>query len=138
MQRPYPQGPGQALIYGSLETERAAIQQIADNLRAARQQWGASEHIFEAGIDNRARLRRFDLALAGVPQRDLQMVRCEAVALPAAPRYELFARDDVLSEEAPVYALEDLAPVFDLSHTFTRSDYPTVFAFFLAERFSPR
>ena len=132
LQRPYPQGPGQALIYGSLETERAAIQQVADNLRAARQQWGASEHIFEAGIGNRERLRRFDLALASVPQRDLQMVRCEAVALPAAPRYELFARDDVLSEEAPVYALEDLAPVFDPSHTFTRSDYPTVFALFLA------
>ena len=31
-----------------------------------------------------------------------------------------------------MYALEDLAPVFDLSHAFTLSDYPTVFALFLA------
>ena len=131
-QRPYRQGPGQALIYGSLETERSAVQQIADNLRAARQEWGASEQIFEAGIDNRARLRRFDLALAKVPQRDLQAVRCEAVVLPPAPPYELFARDDALSEETPIYAFEDLARIVDLSHTFTRSDYPTVFALCLA------
>ena len=130
--RPYAQGPGQALIYGSLETERAAVQQIADNLRTAREEWGASEQIFEAGIDNRARLRRFDLALAKVPQRDVEAVRCEAVALPVAPPYELFARDDALSEEKPIYAFEDLAAIFDLSHTFTRSDYPTLFALFLA------
>jgi len=132
MHRPYPQGPGQALIYGSLETERAAVQQIADTLRAARQEWSTSEQIFEAHIDNRERLRRFDLALAKVPRRDLQAVRCDAVALPVAPPYELFARDDALSEETPIYAIEDLARIFDRSHTFTRSDYPTVFALLLA------
>jgi hypothetical protein len=132
VQRSYPQGPGQALIYGSLETERSAVQQISDNLRAARQEWGASEQIFEANIDNRERLRRFDLALTKVPQRDLQAVRCDAVALPPAPAYALFARDDALSAETPIYAFEDLARIFDLSHTFTRSDYPTVFALFLA------
>jgi len=70
--------------------------------------------------------------LAKVPQRDLQAVRCEAVALPVAPPYELFARDDALSEEKPIYAFEDLVRIFDLSCTFTRSDYPTVFALFLA------
>jgi len=69
--RPYPQGPGQALIYGSLETEQAAVQQIADTLRGAREEWGASEQIFEAGLDNRTRLRRFDVARARVPERDL-------------------------------------------------------------------
>ena len=130
--RSYPQGPGQALIYGSLETEQSAVQRIAENLSTARQEWGASEQIFEASLDNRERLRRFDLALARVPQRDLQAVRCDAVALPPAPPYERFARDDALSAETPVYAFEDLARIFDLSHTFTRSDYPTVFAFFLA------
>ncbi len=88
--------------------------------------------IYGACIDNRTRLRRFDLALAKVPQRDLQAVRCEAVILPPSPPYELFARDDALSEEQPIYAFEDLVPLFDLSHTFTRSDYPTVFALFLA------
>jgi hypothetical protein len=132
VQRPYPQGPGQALIYGSLETERSAVQQIGDTLRAARQEWGASEQIFEANLDNRERLRRFDVALADVPQRDLQAVRCDAVALPLAPPYELFARDDALSAETPMYAFEDLARIFDLSHTFSRSDYPTMFALFLA------
>ena len=131
-QRTYRQGPGQALIHGALETERSAVEQIADKLRGARQEWSASEQIFEANIDNRERLRRFDLALAKVPQRDLQAVRCEAVTLPLAPPYELFARDDALSEEQPIYAFEDLAPLFDLSHTFTRRDYPTVFALFLA------
>ena len=130
--RPYPQGPGQALIYGSLETEQAAVQQIADTLRGAREEWGASEQIFEAGLDNRTRLRRFDVARARVPERDLQAVRCEAVALPQAPPYDLFARDDALSEETPVYAFEDLALIFSPAHTFTRGDYPTVFAFFLA------
>ena len=130
--RPYQQGPGKALIYGSLETEHAALQQIGENLRSARQQWIASEQVFEANIDNRERLRRFDLALAEVPQRDLQATRCEAVALPPAPPYELFARADALSEETPIYAFEDLAGVFALSHTFTRSDYPTLFALFLA------
>ncbi len=131
-QRRYPQGPGQALIYGSLETEQAAVRQIGENLRTARQQWGASEAVFAADIDNRERLRRFDLALAEVPRRDMQAVRCDAVALPASPPYELFARDDALSEEKPVYAFEDLASIFSLSHTFARSDYPTVFALFLA------
>ena len=130
--RPYRQGPGQALIYGALETEHAAVQQIADNLLGAQQQWTADELVFEPDIGNRERLRRFDLALAAVPQRDLQAVRCEAVTLPPAPPYEHFARDDSLSEERPIYAFEDLALIFDFSHTFTRSDYPTVFAFFLA------
>ena len=130
--RPYPQGPGQALTYGSLETERAAVQQIADTLRSARAKWGASEQIFEADLDNRTRLRRFDVARARVPERELQAVRCEAVALPQAPPDDLFGRDDALSEETPVYAFEDLALIFSPAHTFTRGDYPTVFAFFLA------
>ena len=39
----YPQGPGEALIYGSLETEQSALRQIGDSLRSARQRWGSSE-----------------------------------------------------------------------------------------------
>ncbi len=129
----YRQGPGEALIYGALATEGQAIEQVATNLRDARESWLAKgEDLFEAGLDNRERLRRFDLALAGLPSHDLEAVRCEALALPTSPPYERFARDDALSEERPVYAFEDLVRIFDLSYSFTRSDYPTVFAFFLA------
>ena len=124
--------PGQALVYGALETEQSAMRQIGDTLRTARQKWSASEPVFAAGIDNRERLRRFDVALAALPRRDLQAVRCDAVTLPTAPAYDQFSRDDALAEEAPVYAFADLADVFSPSHTFTRSDYPTLFALFLA------
>ena len=127
----YPQGPGEALIYGSLETEQSALRRIGDSLRSARQRWGSSEQVFAADLNNRERLRQFDLALADVPQRDLQAVRCEAVVLPTAPPYDQFARDDALLAEQPVYAFEDLAVVFR-SGPFSRSDYPTVFALFLA------
>ena len=127
----YPQGPGEPLIYGSLETEQSALRRIGDSLRSARQRWGSSEQVFAADLNNRERLRQFDLALADVPQRDLQAVRCEAVVLPTAPPYDQFARDDALLEEKPVYAFEDLAAVFR-SGPFSRSDYPTVFALFLA------
>ena len=132
MRRSYPQGPGQALVYGALETEQSAMRQFGDTLRTPRQNWSASEPIFAAGIDNRERLRRFDVALAALPRRDLQAVRCDAVTLPTAPDYDQFSRDDALSEETPVYAFADLAGVFSPSHTFTRSDYPTLFALFLA------
>lgn len=132
MGRSYPQGPGQALIFGALETEQSAARQIGDTLRAAQARWRTDESVFAPDLDNRERLRRFDLALAEVPRRDLEAVRCDAVSLPAAPAYEQFARDDSLSEETPVYAFADLAGIFSLSHTFTRGDYPTVFALFLA------
>ncbi len=132
MGQAYPQGPGQALIFGALETEQAAITQIGQTLSTAQAQWRTNEAVFATNLDNRERLRRFDLALAELPRRDLEAVRCDAVTLPAAPAYEQFARDDALSEETPVYAFADLAGVFSLSHTFTRGDYPTLFALFLA------
>ena len=75
-----------------------------------------NESLFEAGLDNRERLRRYDLALANLPQRDMQEVRCEALALPPSPPYESFAQDNALSEEKPIYAFEDLAAIFSLSH----------------------
>ena len=46
--------------------------------------------------------------------------------------YASFARDNALAQETPVYAFEDLARMFSSSHEFTRADYPTVFALFLA------
>ena len=127
--RPYPQGPGQAMVYGALETEQSAIAQVTESLRAARSQWRGDETVFEAGLDNRERLRRFDQALVDLPRRDLQAVRCDAVALPEAPPYEQFARE---AAETPVYAFADLAAVFSRGYEFSRSDYPTVFALFLA------
>ena len=128
----YRQGPGEALIFGSLETETKTVNQIAESLRIGRQEWVSNESLFEAGLDNRERLRRYDLALANLPQRDMQEVRCEALALPPSPPYESFARDNALSQEKPIYAFEDLAAIFSLSHQSDRSDYPTLFAFFLA------
>ena len=130
--RSYRQGPGEALIYGSLETETKALQQINASLRRARDEWRSNESIFAAGIDNRERLRRYDVALANVPQRDLEAVSCEAAVLPPAPPYASFARDGALAEEKPIYAFEDLTLIFERSHTVSRSDYPTLFAFFLA------
>ena len=127
----YPQGPGEALIYRSLVTEQAALRQIGESLRVAKQGWGRTE-VFAPDLDNRERLRQFDLALADVPARDPQAVRCEAVILPTAPPYDRFARDVALLEEKPVYAFEDLAAVFSQSTPLSRRDYPTVFALFLA------
>lgn len=132
MQRAYPQGPGQALVYGTLQTEHDAARQLGDTLRSARQRWDASEPMFDAGLDNRERLRRFDVAMAELPRRDLQAVRCDAVTLPVAPSYEQFARDDAVSQEAPIYAFADLADIFTPAHAFTRGDYPTLFALGLA------
>jgi hypothetical protein len=91
-----------------------------------------NESLFEAGLDNRERLRCYDLALANLPQGDMQEVRCETLALPPSPPYESFAQDNALSEKKPNYAFEDLAAIFSLSHESDRSDYPTIFAFFLA------
>ena len=128
----YPQGPGEALIYRSLATEQAALRQIGESLRVAKQGWARTAQVFAPDLDNRERLRQFDLALADVPERDLQAVRCEAVILPTAPPYDRFARDVALLEEKPVYAFEDLAAVFSQSSPLSRRDYPTVFALFLA------
>ena len=128
----YPQGPGEALSYRSLATEQAALRQIGESLRVAKQGWGRTAQVFAPDLDNRERLRQFDLALADVPERDLQAVRCEAVILPTAPPYDRFARDVALLEEKPVYAFEDLAAVFSQSTPLSRRDYPTVFALFLA------
>lgn len=90
----YRQGPGEALIFGSLETEVAAVGQITESLRDAREKWVSNEAIFEPALDNRERLRRYDLALANLPRHDLQAPRCEAVVLPPSPPYDSFARDN--------------------------------------------
>ena len=70
----YRQGPGEALIYGLLETEIGAITRISDSLADFRDGWTANEELFADGLDNRERLRRYDAALAGFPREDLEAV----------------------------------------------------------------
>ena len=41
----YPQGPGEALIYRSLATEQAALRQIGESLRVAKQGWGRTAQV---------------------------------------------------------------------------------------------
>ena len=78
----YRQGPGEALIYGLLETEIAAVSRIGSTLTDFRQGWIANEALFAGGLDNRERLRRYDAALSGFPQQDLEAVLCRAAAPP--------------------------------------------------------
>ncbi|MFQ5349715.1 MAG: hypothetical protein ACE5EG_04640 [Thermoanaerobaculia bacterium] len=128
----YKQGPGEALIYGLLETEIGAIARINSTLTDFRDGWTANEELFAGGLDNRERLRRYDAALAGFPQDDLEAVLCRAAALPPPPAYGSFARDSADGDETPVYAFQDLTAIFAPEHDFGRGDYPTVFAFGLA------
>jgi hypothetical protein len=128
----YRQGPGQALIYGLLETELGEISRIHDTLTEFRDGWTANEELFAGGLDNRERLRRYDASLAGFPQEDLEAVLCRAAAPPPPPAYGTFARDAADGDETPVYAFQDLMAIFEPEHDFGRSDYPTIFAFSLA------
>jgi hypothetical protein len=128
----YRQGPGEALIYGLLETEIGAIGRINSTLSEFREGWTANEELFAGGLDNRERLRRYDASLAGFPQDDLEAVLCRAAALPPPPAYGSFARDAADGDETPVYAFQDLTLIFEPEHDFGRGDYPTVFAFGLA------
>ncbi len=128
----YRQGPGEALIYGLLETEIGAVGRINSTLAGFRDGWTANEELFAGGLDNRERLRRYDASLAGYPQEDLEAVLCRAAAPPPPPAYGSFARDAAEGAETPVYAFQDLTAIFEPDHDFGRGDYPTVFAFFLA------
>lgn len=128
----YRQGPGEALIYGLLETEIAAVGRISSTLTDFRDAWTTNEALFEAGLENRERLRRYDAALAGFPREDLEAVLCAAAAPPPPPAYGSFARDAADGDETPVYAFSDLTAIFEPGREIGRGDYPTVFAFFLA------
>jgi hypothetical protein len=128
----YQQGPGEALIYGLLETEIGAVSRINGTLSGFREEWTANEAVFADGLDNRERLRRYDGSLAGFPKEDLEAVLCRAAAPPPPPAYGSFARDAAGGDETPVYAFQDLTAIFEPDHEFGRGDYPTVFAFFLA------
>ncbi len=130
--RSYRQGPGQRLIYGLLEAERDTILRAETVLDGLGESWLDREAVLGPGLDNQERLRRFDAALAGLPRRELEMVRPESLELPAAPAYETYARDAAASGERPVYAFQDLAILFDADRDLRRSDYPTIFAFALA------
>jgi hypothetical protein len=128
----YRQGPGEALIYGLLETEIGAVERIQGTLVDYRDEWTANEELFASGLDNRERLRRWDAGLGGFPQDDLEAILCRAAAPPPPPAYGSFARDAADGDETPVYAFQDLTAIFEPDHDLGRSDYPTVFAFGLA------
>jgi hypothetical protein len=128
----YRQGPGEALIYGLLETEIGAIERINAILTEFRDGWTANAEIFADGLDNRERLRRYDAALAGFPQSDLEAVLCQATVPPPPPEYGSFARDEADREETPVYAFQDLTAIFEPGRELGRGDYPTLFALGLA------
>lgn len=128
----YRQGPGQALIFGLLEAEIAEIGRTRGVLSGFRDGWTANDELFTDGLDNRERLRRYDTALAGYPQGDLEAVLCRAAAAPPPPAYASFARDAADGDETPVYAFQDLSTILEPEHHFGRGDYPTVFAFGLA------
>lgn len=128
----YRQGPGEALIYGLLETEIDAVERIRGSLTEFRERWTADEELFAGGLDNRERLRRYDAALAGFPREDLEAVLCRAAAAPPPPAYGAFARDAAGGDETPVYAFQDLTALLEPEHDIGRGDYPTLFALFLA------
>lgn len=129
--RAYVQGPGEQLIFSLLNTEIKAAKGIADRLKASIRPW-STQDVWKASIDNRERLARYDRARADIPVAALESALCGTVALPPAPEFEKFARDDALLEEQPVYAFDDLMVMLDSEHKLGRADYPTVFALLLA------
>lgn len=129
--RAYTQGPGKQLIYGLLRTEVNAAKRLSQRIESFKSQL-ADGKIFEADIDNRERLTRYDAAISQIPRADVESVLCRELQIPNAPEYEDYARDDALSEEQPVFAFDDLLVLLDPSHRMSRADYPTVFALLLA------
>lgn len=127
----YREGPGEELIYGLLNTEVKAATRLKGRLESFRKHWDESG-ILDPRIDNRERLTRYDTALAIAPSDDIVAVLCTAFEPPQAPSYEDYSRDDIVSEEQPVYAFEDFLDLFSREYRMTPGDYPTVFAFLLA------
>ncbi|MCP3964302.1 MAG: hypothetical protein GY719_41270 [bacterium] len=130
--QPYRQGPGEQLIFGTLQTELRTAEQLGDRLTAYRDVLTNGNGVLDDGLDNRERLRRLDGVLNQVPQGDLEAVTCSAATLPAALAYGDHARDGAMDGEEPVYAFQDLMTIFESERELAREDYPTVFALALA------
>ncbi len=130
--RAYREGPGEQLIYGTLDTELGALRELGRRLGTYRDHLTNSNGVLASEIDNQERLRRLDGIRNQAPVADLAAVSCREVSLPEPPAYGDHARDQTASQEAPVYAFSDLVAILSAEHQLTREDYPTVFAFGLA------
>ena len=128
----YREGPGEKLIFGTLQTELATLEQLGRRIADARRQLDGGHGVLDDGIDNQERLRRLDTVMGGVPVNDLEAMTCQTVVPPTPPAYGDHARDRAAGEERPVYAFQDLAEILTAGHTLGREDYPTLFAFALA------
>ena len=130
--RQYREGPGEKMIYGTLETELRSLEQVEASLRAYQKDLTENPAVLEDGLDNRERLRRLDELANRAPVGELESVICEAAALPALPSYLDHARDRASGEEQPTYAFQDLMTILDSEEPLRREDYPTLFALALA------
>ncbi|MEO1086891.1 MAG: hypothetical protein AAFY88_21870 [Acidobacteriota bacterium] len=129
--RSYRQGPGQALVYGLIETEHTAVQELERTITDTIDGWRRAPSL-APGLSNLDRLQRFDTALAALPRAELESLHCGAVELPESPDYAAFSRDVADPRERPLYAFEDLLLALEPGREVQRSDYLTLFSAALA------
>ena len=129
--RTYREGPGEQLIFGTLQTELRTLEQLGTRLSTYQESLTQSTAL-DADIDNRERLQRLDAVLNQAPLADLEAVSCQAVLPPTPPSYGDHARDVASRDEQPVYAFQDLVSIWHREGPLQTEDYPTLFALALA------
>lgn len=127
----YREGPGEKMIFSTLETELQTLEQLQGRLTAYGETLSNGD-VLDDGLDNRERLRRLDRTLVQAPLDDLEAVTCQAAPPSVLPAYGDHARDHAAGDEQPVYAFQDLVELLSGVRPFGREDYPTVFALALA------